>query len=262
MRLRGQGGLLWKSLPVVQVLFRFVGKGWNQFYGWMLDRQEKRNTMAALLKRAQKIKSERRDKGLYDLSRGDYHARYLQRHGLESGQTVLDFGCGFGRTGIPLIRYLEPERYIGVEISRERLRLAEEWTDLEGLQDKRPRWLLEFDNTLPYLDDDSIDVIWAQSVLTHMPRREVEIFVRAARRALRPGGIMLFNFTISEDGATHRSNVKDYRYPPERIESLCIAEGFSYEQLDDWQDDLDEDARATHNHMIKAAKPNLSAVKR
>ena len=260
MRIRGQGGLLWKSLPAVQIFFRLIGKSWNQFYGWMLDRQEKRNTIKTLLKRAGQIKTERRDKGLYDLSRGAYHVSYLQRYGLKPDHTVLDFGCGFGRTGIPLIQYLEPGGYVGVEISKERLRLAEEWTELESLQSKRPRWLLEFDNALSYLEDDSIDVIWAQSVLTHMPKREVEIFMGAARRVLRPGAAMMFNFTVSEDAAAHRSNVKDYRYPPEQIEALCKSEGFTYERLDDWQDDLDEDARASHNHMIKATKPDHKAT--
>jgi len=260
MRLRGQGGLLWKSLPVVQLLFRLIGKGWNPFYGWMLDRQEKRNTIKMLLRRADQIKTERRDKGLYDLSRGTYHVNYLKRYGLKSNHIVLDFGCGFGRTGIPLVQYLEPGNYIGVEISKERLRLAEEWTELESLQPKQPRWLLEFDNSLSYLEDGDIDVIWAQSVLTHMPKREVEIFMGAAHRVLRPGAALMFNFTISEDDALHRSNVKDYRYPPAQIEALCKSEGFTYIRLDDWQDDLDEDARAGHNQMIKATKPDPKAT--
>ncbi len=254
MKLRGQGGLLWKSLPLVEVAFHYVGREWNHFYGWMLDRQEKRNSIASILQRSAKVQAAREDKGLYDLSRGTYHVDYLCRHGLKPDLTILDFGCGFGRTGIPLIKFLGPGRYIGVEISKERIRLARDWTTRERLDVKQPTWIVAFDNALPYLDDQSVDMVWAQSVLTHMPQRETEIFMKAVRRVLRPSGLFLFNFAKADGTRVARSNVKDYQYPSGLMQSMCTNAGLSYVRLTDWQDDLSTESRAAHNDMIKAMR--------
>jgi ubiquinone/menaquinone biosynthesis C-methylase UbiE len=254
LKLKGQGQVLWRFLPVVQFAFRLVGRGWNHFYGWMLDRQEQRNTIHTILKRAAKRQAPGKDMGLYDLSRGVYHADYLFRHGLKPAHRILDIGCGFGRTGIPLIKRMDKGTYVGVELSAERIRLAREWTALEGLEPREPRWIVAFDNTLPYLADGEIDCVWAQSVLTHMPEDEIRVLLPAVRRVLKPGGTMLFNFTLSPDGSPHRSSVKDYQYPAALMTDLCRTLGFGVEVLDDWQDDLDPDSRALHNMMLKLRK--------
>lgn len=254
IQIRGQNGLLWKILPFVKLAFYAIGSGWNHFYGWMIDRQEAKNTIETILKRGKEKYSPGKDKGLYDLSRGEYHAEYLRRHGLKAHHTVLDIGCGFGRTGIPLLRYLDPAKYIGVEISAERLRIAREWTEHENLQAKEPRWLVEFDNDLLYLEDGTVDYIWAQSVLTHMPMKEIRKLLAAAHRVLSPNGAFLFNFTVSEGQSNHCSNVKDYQYPPDVIDGLLEEYGYTVEKMPDWQDDLEEEYRASQNIMIKATK--------
>lgn len=254
LRLRGQGQLLWKFLPVVQLGFRLIGRKWNHFYGWMLDRQERRNTIQTILARAAKRQASGKDFGLYDLTRGVYHADYLERHGLQPEHSILDLGCGFGRTGIPLIKRLQAGKYIGVEISAERIRIAEEWIRLEKLEDRQSRWILSFDNTLPYLSDGEIDYVWAQSVLTHMPDNEVRILLPAIHRVLKPGGRFLFNYTLSSDAKQHRSSIKDYQYPAVEMIELCRSHGFDVEQLGDWQDDIEEGHRAKHNMMLMLTK--------
>lgn len=254
LRLRGQGQLLWKFLPVVQLGFRLIGRKWNHFYGWMLDRQERRNTIQTILARAAKRQASGKDLGLYDLTRGIYHAEYLERHGLRPEHSILDLGCGFGRTGIPLIKRLHAGKYIGAEISAERIRIAEEWVSLEKLDDRKPRWVLSFDNTLPYLNDGEIDYVWAQSVLTHMPDSEVRILLPAIHRVLNTGGRFLFNFTLSNDTRQHRSSIKDYEYPAVAMIELCKSHGFEVKQLKDWQDDIEEGGRANRNMMLMLTK--------
>lgn len=254
LKLKGQGGVLWRFLPVIQLAFWLIGRGWNRFYGWMLDRQERRNRIQTILERAAKRQAPGKDMGLYDLSRGVYHADYLFRHGLMPTHRILDMGCGFGRTGIPLIKRMGKGTYVGVELSAERIRLAREWTALEGLEPLEPRWIVAFDNTLPYLADGEIDFVWAQSVFTHMPADEIRVLLPALRRVLRPDGAVLFNFTLSPDGVPHRSSVKDYQYPADMMTGLCRSLGFSVDILNDWQDDLVPDSRALHNMMLKLRK--------
>lgn len=258
MRIRGQGGLLWKMLPLVRLGFSFLGRDWNQFYAWMLNRQEQRNTIGLILRRSRR--SPGKDKGLYDVSRGEYHLEYLKRYGLLPGHCILDFGCGFGRTAIPLLGYLKPGRYVGVELSAERIRLAREWVARDGLEDTRPRWIVSMDSSMPYLEDGSVDYIWANSVFTHMPRGETEKAILGAWRVMQPGGVALFNYSISADDSVRNSGIKDFQYPPGLIEGLVRKTGFAVERLDDWQDDLVEEQRAKHNIMLKAVRPVSNQV--
>jgi ubiquinone/menaquinone biosynthesis C-methylase UbiE len=146
--------------------------------------------------------------------------------------------------------------YVGVEISAERIRIAREWTSVDRLDRFCPQWIVAFDNSLPYIPDGVFDYVWAQSVLTHMPENEIRVLLPAIRRVLKPGGSMLFNFTLSPDGITRRTSVKDYRYPAALMIDFCNSFGFRVEILDDWQDDLPQDSRALHNMMLKLTKPD------
>ena len=249
VRLRGQGGLAWRALPALRLLFRAAGRSWNDFYAWMLDRQERANSIDSIIGRGRSHPGA--DKGLYDLSRGRYHAEYLKRHGLRPEHRLLDIGCGYGRTAVAVLPYLEPGHYIGTELSRQRLRLARELVAREGLCDRDPRFVLSIDNAMPELDAACVDVIWAQSVFTHMPREEAHMLLAACRRVLVPGGRMLFNYASSPDDAVHERNVKDFCYPDRVMAAMVRSAGFALEVMDDWQDDLQPQHRARHNRMLK-----------
>ena len=75
-------------------------------------------------------------------SRGvrEYQFDFLvRRQGLLRSDTLLDLGCGVLRGGMPLINYLEPGRYWGLDVSP--ARLAEGWRELSerSLEHKRPQ---------------------------------------------------------------------------------------------------------------------------
>ena len=41
----------WFSLPAIKLLFFGLGKSWNDFYGWMLDYQDRKVTLEQILSR-------------------------------------------------------------------------------------------------------------------------------------------------------------------------------------------------------------------
>ena len=96
-------------------------------------------------------RKEGHDKGLYDTSMGDYHLRFLMSHGLQPHSKIFDLGFGFGRTTIPLVKFLEKGNYVGSEISKERHRIATEWVELEGLSNREPHLVVAFDNKFNFL---------------------------------------------------------------------------------------------------------------
>ncbi len=246
---RGRSGLKWRLLPLIRLAFLAIGRRWVDFYAWMLDRQESQNSIKRILEAHRGAPG--KDRGLYDLSRSHYHLEYLRRHGLSQRHRLFDFGCGFGRTAIVAVPYLDPGNYIGAEISRERIRIAMEWIERENLGHRRPRFEVTRDLDLGYLDPASIDVMWMQAVVSHMPQSDIERVFAAARRVLRADGILLFDYVEALDGYT-RHTIKDFFYTRDQMEQMLSRAGFRFERLTDWNDDLPADERNPASIVLKA----------
>ena len=91
----------------IERVFLFVTGNWKIFYGWYLDRQDQKKSAHELRELGIAKRQEGFDKGLYDTSMGDYHLEFLISHGLRQSSKFFDLGFGFGRTAIPVIRFLE-----------------------------------------------------------------------------------------------------------------------------------------------------------
>lgn len=245
----GRRGLRWRLLPLIRLAFAAIGRRWVDFYAWMLDRQESRNSIERILDAHRGAPG--KDRGLYDLSRSRYHLEYLRRHGLLPRHRLFDFGCGFGRTAIVALPYLDPGNYVGAEISRERIRIATEWIERENLGDRRPRFEVTKDLDLKYLEPASVDVMWMQAVVSHMPQSDIERVFSAARRILRGDGMLLFDYVEAQDGYT-RHTIKDFFYTREQMERMLSRAGFRFERLTDWNDDLPAEERNPAAIVMKA----------
>lgn len=105
---------------------------------------------------------------------------YLEQHSRRP-QNILEFGCGTGNH-IPLFRRtFEPNRIIGVDISRPSLRVAQIRHGAEDLTLTHP-W--EFDQP------GTMDLIYVNGVFHHIPAVEHEGWLQFLMRALAPGGML------------------------------------------------------------------------
>lgn len=93
----------------------------------------------------------------------DLQIRFLKEHGLQPHHRLLDFGCGTLRGGIPIIEYLEPGNYYGVEISEDRLAEAQQELDDHKLLHKSPTLTTDI-RTI----NSKFDFILAFAVVDHM----------------------------------------------------------------------------------------------
>lgn len=129
-----------------------------------------------------------------DLALGRIEVEILQDAGLKPNHTLLDLGCGIGRLGCEIIPYLDASGgYIGTDISDSMLRGAER-RRAELVPDPAcpVRWIKQVGNSFP-LEDDSVDMICAFSVFTHIEHEDAYALLTDGRRIIRPGGCFVFS---------------------------------------------------------------------
>ena len=127
-------------------------------------------------------------------------------------ESVLDFGCGYGR----VCRYLRaafPDASISVSDPYEQgARFCAETfgcTDIEGA-----------------LQPDSFDLIWVGSVFTHLSEAEVEEHIFRLAAALRPNGLLIFTTHGRFSFARHFADRTTEFYIPGRLQNDRIVAGY------------------------------------
>ena len=119
----------------------------------------------------------------------------LQMEGLKPGHTLVDLGCGVGRLAVHVIPTLQGGSYIGIDISdtmlkRAKARIAQAVPN-PGC---RVTWLKQ---TTPQfnLPENSVDMMCAFSVFTHMEHEDSYRYLNAALKVVKPGGRFIFSCT-------------------------------------------------------------------
>jgi ubiquinone/menaquinone biosynthesis C-methylase UbiE len=110
----------------------------------------------------------------------------IEAYGGDEGPLrVLDWGIGPGRVAVPLKRLLRPaDRILGADVDRFNVDwCAEHLKDIEVLASG-------LYPPLPY-EDESFDVIYGISVVTHLMPATIDSWLREMRRVLRPGGLCI-----------------------------------------------------------------------
>jgi hypothetical protein len=68
---------------------------------------------------------------------GQLQFEFLRRNGLLPVHKLLDAGCGALRCGIPIIKYLNPGNYYGLDINESLIAAGKHELEQEGLTGKR-----------------------------------------------------------------------------------------------------------------------------
>lgn len=153
---------------------------------------------------------------------------FLRAHGLHPSTTLLDIGCGAGRLARRAVPFLDPSRYIGIDISPGVLNHAMDLGVREGWAERLPRFLLG-DGTLAEVRALGVqpDMIWAHSVLTHLPPE----IVRALLEEVAGFQFQAFLFTFKFRPEPFRSGLKQFQYPPSWFQSEAQRVGLAAEEL-------------------------------
>jgi SAM-dependent methyltransferase len=137
----------------------------------------------------------------------------LEKLGLQPSHRLLEIGCGPLQAGAPLIRFLEPGCYTGVDISAERLAAASDVICRFGLEHREPRLVLSDDFGLDQLEPQSFDRIWSFHVVIHFPLALVYSYMRAVATLLKPDGIGWFSAWVVPERAPFNTRGSWLEFP-------------------------------------------------
>lgn len=121
------------------------------------------------------------------ISVGKLEHYLLRSLGLADGHLLVDVGCGSGRLAAQLAPF-PGIRYIGCDVVPALLNHARELC-------QRPDWQFKAtEGQLIPCDDAEADFVCFFSVFTHLLHEDTYRYFLESKRALRPGGTMVFSF--------------------------------------------------------------------
>jgi SAM-dependent methyltransferase len=160
----------------------------------------------------------------------DFQIEFLRKAGLEPRHRLLDVGCGTLRGGIPLIAYLEPGHYTGIEVRAEALEAGRRELAEHGLEGRRPELLLCSDLSQLSLPA-RFDFAWAFSVLIHMDDATAAAALGFVARQLAPGGALYANVNLGSAPERRWQGFPVVTRELDHYEALAGAAGLEVEAI-------------------------------
>ncbi len=108
--------------------------------------------------------------------------------GVQSGERVLDAGCGVGGSAFWLARQ-RGATVVGVTISEKQFKKAQELAIRFGITDKVSFYREDYTRT--HFQDGTFDIVWAIESVCHASNKS--LFLKEARRLLKSGGRLVLS---------------------------------------------------------------------
>lgn len=165
----------------------------------------------------------------------------LLRHGLLPESRVLEIGCGVLRVAWWLVRFLDADRYRGIEPALDRVELGREYLFRgEDLEARRPRFdgNAEFDTSV---FGERFDFFLAGSIWTHCGKRQIETMLDGFLANTVENGVFLTSVLPAESaeddylgedwvGTSHLSATPGIvRHSLAWVEGVCARRGLAVE---------------------------------
>lgn len=149
----------------------------------------------------------------------DKKAHIAAKLDLRSGQKVLDIGCGWGGMALYLHQKFGVE-ILGITLSEEQLKVAQERAEKEGVADKVKFELIDY-RDLAERDAGQYDRIVSVGMFEHVGTPNFKTFFRSAANLMTDEGVMLLH-TIGRMGkpGTTDAFTRKYIFPGGYIPAL------------------------------------------
>ena len=144
-------------------------------------------------------------KSAFEKPEGEWSEDAFARRGLEQfekvkslgitpASTVLDYGCGSLRIGQHFIRYLDPGRFWGLDVTDRFYNDGMALLEAGLAAEKLPHLHVIDDDTLAAARSASPDIIYSHAVMMHIPDGELEIFWQKILSLMAPHTVAAVHF--------------------------------------------------------------------
>lgn len=177
--------------------------------------------------------------------------KILEMNILNKNQTVMDIGCGDGFISIAVAKSVN--KVVAVDISKEMLRELAKKSKENNVTNIQ---LIESDGQDIPIEDDSIDIIFANMYLHHI--EEPDIAIKEMRRLLKPGGKVFIADLYEYNNIELKEKMHDLwpGFRTEVIKSLFKKNNFNNIVLESLEGDNNKS-----NNIHKERVFTLTAVK-
>ena len=119
---------------------------------------------------------------------------FLLKHGLKPGDLTIDYGCGSLRLASPLIDFLEPGKYWGMDLAQDFLDLGRAHLSPELAQAKRPRLDVIGDDVVQRARSEAPRYIISWHVCSKVPENRFDAYIGNIATMMTPGATALIHF--------------------------------------------------------------------
>lgn len=195
--------------------------------------------------------------------RGEIILDFLKEEGVLPAHHVLELGCGSLSLGLPLMRYLEPGGYVGVDVNGWLVEAALSDPDVEAEVEHvhRPRWLWcsDFDAA----GYGPFQMIVAHSLLSHVSQSQLEQCLANARKVVNPGTVFLASLRLSDEDSAAR----EWSYPDHTVFRLGTVQavgwhfGWRVEHVGEYKKRLSAECPSdVHDFIRFTAQPSAEQI--
>jgi SAM-dependent methyltransferase len=149
---------------------------------------------------------------------------YLRRFGMQAHDRLVDYGCGSLRVGAHFIRYLQHDRYFGLDVTMDFIELGIAEIGDELIREKRPRFGPLEEGPIGEAADFAPDWVIATACAFQIhPDDKPEFFGNIKRIAHRPGCTVCFDAKVAPEHFRYRNSA--WAWPLEHyVEQLAPLE--------------------------------------
>ncbi len=147
--------------------------------------------------------------------------------GMDSYETILDFGCGCGRMLLWLEEVGAKSSLHGVDIDERAIR----WVD-----ENIPYVTAKVNQPLPPLDypDGYFDLVYNHSVFTHIDEQYQDLWLAELRRVTKPGANLLLSVHGENAFFEYEAASRNAGGNPQLVRDQLASEGIAFIREDPW----------------------------
>jgi predicted TPR repeat methyltransferase len=118
-----------------------------------------------------------------------YQINAVKMLGMMPSHSMLDIGCGPLQGGEAFIRFLDPQKYVGVDLKSRQINAAHELVGLSSLADKNPVLLVSSTFGDRELGEMTFDFIWMSQILYYLDRAMMDKLFEMVSRRMNKNGL-------------------------------------------------------------------------